>query len=434
MEEVCLVLNIFFINVNFVLVGEDGRVETKTFYSLDQAISHFKSKFKLKTNNEWKKGIRDNFVSYKGKYTLLDMKDDDDDEGTIVKIDDSLVTYAESKLDKPVFDLIKFIFDHDMFKTQMAKFELDVDELPLGKISKEQVQKGYEILKKIKKVIDGKEKGSIKELSGQFYTLIPHKFGRKVPVPIDNQELLQSKFELCNVLADIEVAQNIMKNVTTKEHPMDYRYKELDCTINVLDKNDIEYQYVKTYFENTKASYPRISIVDVFKIDRRTEKPRFDKFEHIEERKLLWHGTNVAVVVAILKTGLRIMPHSGGRVGRGIYFASLNEKSIQYVRSSGNYGFMFLAEVAIGKQHIITRDDPTIRKPPQGYDSVLAHGHIEPDPNCDVIHNFEGKDVVIPQGKPIKTKYQSSSFRHSEYLVYNEGQVRLRYLLKIKYN
>ena len=33
----------------------------------------------------------------------------------------------------------------------------------------------------------------------------------------------------------------------------------------------------------------------------------------------MWHGTNVAVVVAILKTGLRIMPHSGGRVGKGIY-------------------------------------------------------------------------------------------------------------------
>lgn len=50
----------------------------------------------------------------------------------------------------------------------------------------------------------------------------------------------------------------------------------------------------------------------------------------INHRKLLWHGTNVAVVAAILKTGLRIMPHSGGRVGRGIYFASENNKSAGY--------------------------------------------------------------------------------------------------------
>lgn len=62
---------------------------------------------------------------------------------------------------------------------------------------------------------------------------------------------------------------------------------------------------------------------------------RFKEHDKIKERKLLWHGTNVAVVAAILKTGLRIMPHSGGRVGRGIYFASENDKS-------AGYGILFI--------------------------------------------------------------------------------------------
>lgn len=57
---------------------------------------------------------------------------------------------------------------------------------------------------------------------------------------------------------------------------------------------------------------------------------RFSKHTHLGNRKLLWHGTNVAVVAAILKTGLRIMPHSGGRVGSGIYFASEQSKSAAY--------------------------------------------------------------------------------------------------------
>jgi len=57
---------------------------------------------------------------------------------------------------------------------------------------------------------------------------------------------------------------------------------------------------------------------------------RFAANKHIEHRKLLWHGTNVAVIAAILKSGLRIMPHSGGRVGKGIYFASENAKSACY--------------------------------------------------------------------------------------------------------
>jgi len=57
---------------------------------------------------------------------------------------------------------------------------------------------------------------------------------------------------------------------------------------------------------------------------------RFAAHDKLDNRKLLWHGTNVAVVVAILKSGLRIMPHSGGRVGKGIYFASENGKSSGY--------------------------------------------------------------------------------------------------------
>jgi poly [ADP-ribose] polymerase len=40
--------------------------------------------------------------------------------------------------------------------------------------------------------------------------------------------------------------------------------------------------------------------------------------DKLDNRRLLWHGTNVAVVAAVLKTGLRIMPtaSSGSRVGR----------------------------------------------------------------------------------------------------------------------
>ncbi len=70
---------------------------------------------------------------------------------------------------------------------------------------------------------------------------------------------------------------------------------------------------------------------------------RFAEHDDLDNRRLLWHGTNVAVVAAILKTGLRIMPHSGGRVGRGIYFASEHGKSAGYVSSTrSGIGIMFL--------------------------------------------------------------------------------------------
>jgi poly [ADP-ribose] polymerase 2/3/4 len=153
-----------------------------------------------------------------------------------------------------------------------------------------------------------------------------------------------------------------------------------------------------------------LELQEVWSVDRDGEDERTKENDYITNRKLLWHGTNVAVVAAILKSGLRIMPHSGGRVGRGIYFASENAKSANYgmcaagfltiaihsaffaalptqtraflvamchavgtTPESGGYtGIMFLVEVMLGKEHHITRDDSSLTKAPAGYDCVIA--------------------------------------------------------------
>ena len=79
------------------------------------------------------------------------------------------------------------------------------------------------------------------------------------------------------------------------------------------------------------------------------------------------------------------MPHSGGRVGSGIYLASENGKSAGYTACHGNVGVMFLCEAVLGDQKEINADgvvgwkekDPVSA---EGKDSVLAVGMTEPDP------------------------------------------------------
>jgi len=93
---------------------------------------------------------------------------------------------------------------------------------------------------------------------------------------------------------------------------------------------------------------------------------------------------------------------------------------------------MFLNEVAIGKEHHITRDDPSFTKPPNGYDSVIARGQTEPDPTKDSHLIINDKKVIVPQGKPLNMNI-SSSFSQSEYLIYKESQNHIRYLLKIEF-
>lgn len=217
-------------------------------------------------------------------------------------------------------------------------------------------------------------------------------------------------------------------------HPLDVNYGKLKADLRTLPKTSKDFKLIEKYLKNTGSTHQKLQIEEIFEVDRHDHKDRFALHDAITNRKLLWHGTNVAVVVAILSSGLRIMPHSGGRVGRGIYFASENSKSAGYVGRAGKTGFMFLVEVALGKEHHINKDDSSLRAAPAGYECIIAQGHTEPDPAEDETLEFDGKEVVVPCGKVIpQPKWSTSSFSQSEYLIYKESQQRIRYMLRLKW-
>ena len=126
------------------------------------------------------------------------------------------------------------------------------------------------------------------------------------------------------------------------------------------------------------------------------------------------------------------MPHSGGRVGAGIYLASMQEKSAQYTSSCGaKFACMFLCEGAIGKSHTVTSDGSHasgLKKAPKGYESVHAVGSITPASWTQM--DIDGTSVNVPD-KKAKNSGVSSSFHHDEFLVYDENQVRLRYVVTV---
>ena len=63
-------------------VGETGQSDMKRFRSQEEAEKAFCKKFRDKTSNKWEE--RENFVPAKGKYTLLEM--DDEDGGEEVRV------------------------------------------------------------------------------------------------------------------------------------------------------------------------------------------------------------------------------------------------------------------------------------------------------------------------------------------------------------
>ena len=434
-------------------VGEPGRNACKAARSLDAAITEFGKKFKSKTGNVWGQP----FVAKTKLYTQIEMDYTNQDEMAekLAQFDDEeddapkrKIVTAKSTLDKQTQEFISLIFNQQMFTEQMKSFDLNVKKMPLGQLSKKQIQDGYAVLEKVKKHLDsGSGISSLESLTNEFYTKIPHSFGRTRPPLLSDAEIVQQKMEMLAVLGDIEIAVNLgekktktKKNkkgeiVTEQPNPLDQHYESLKCDLEYVENGSDEFNLVQKYATNTASSYRKPKILSLWRVDRQNEGDRFSEHSDLGNRKLLWHGTNIAVVAAILNSGLRIMPHSGGRVGRGIYFASENGKSAAYVSCHSNgTGVMFLGEAALGKEHHIDTDDPSLRSAPAGYDSIVAQGRQEPDSKGDEEIELDGNTVVVPTGRPInRPKWNHSRFQNSEYLVYKESQARLRYVMTIEF-
>jgi len=439
-------------------VGEAGQQKQEGPFSDAQGELKFKSYFRSKTGWEWDDRA-DAPPAPAGKYGLVDMETDE--AAAKRQLAPAPVNGASSAhptpakqappatlpctLDTPTQALVDLIFEKETFESAMTALELDPQRLPLGALSKAQIERGEKALEAVEAALaKGTSRAELARLTSAFFTIIPHAFGRRAPPVLDTQEAVDVKFDMLNTLRDIDEANQMVTRAAAaagplpaRPHPADEKVQQLHCDLTTLAESDPELALIRTYLEHTKGGGGGRSLRTVWRVDRHGEAPRFAAHDALDNRRLLWHGTNVAVVAAILKSGLRIMPHSGGRVGKGIYLADMHEKSAGYVRPvptrggrGGHAAIMFLVEAALGKAHEVTADGEPSRytSAPAGCDSVLAVGRTQPDPTKDVRIKIDGRPVTMPQGARKDTGVQSS-FHHNEYLVYKETQHRIRYVL-----
>ena len=81
-------------------------------------------------------------------------------------------------------------------------------------------------------------------------------------------------------------------------------------------------------------------------------------------RKLLWHGSGMSNYLGIMSQGLRIAPpeapSTGYMFGKGVYFADLLSKSINYSHGYKSQ-LLLLCEVALGNQlELYQNEDVTL--------------------------------------------------------------------------
>lgn len=398
-------------------------------------IDSFKALYAEKTNNEWEN--RDSFKKFPNKFYPLDIDYGAEDEGGDVK--KITMRGSTSKLDKSVQDLVCMIFDVESMKKAMKEFEIDLKKMPLGKLSKKQIQSAYSVLTELQGLVE--KKGTATQFldgSNRFYTLIPHDFGMKKPPMLDTAEIIKTKTEMLDNLLEIEVAYSLLKGGDEGEDPIDAHYKKLKTEIKPLDKKCEEYARLLKYVQNTHAkthTMYELEVEEIFEIVREGESAKYKPFKELHNKMLLWHGSRTTNYGGILSQGLRIAPPeapvTGYMFGKGVYFADMVSKSANYCRTSKQdpLGLMLLCEVALGNMYELTHSE-FVNKLPKGKHSTKGIGMTCPNPKGD----YTSPDgVVIPIGEGSDANRGYSSLLYNEFIVYDTAQINMKYLLKMNF-
>ncbi len=277
-------------------------------------------------------------------------------------------------------------------------------ETPLGKISANQVAKGYRILDEIEHMLNQSSQ-SFEYLSNDFYSIIPVIFGNRV----DKQKMLINSFqklmerrEMLDVMNSIVDAQKNL-NATIEE-----KYKSLNATIEPASKE--ESARIKKFITSSQSPHHHFNIktLDVFTVKNMVGHDQFNPFK-VSTREL-FHGSRNCNMLGIMQHGLKIKPsaaiHTGSMFGEGIYFADQSSKSANYCWGFGSSdqsldtNFLLVCEVATGKIKEFTDPQYCLKSAPRGFNSVM--------------------------GK------RGSSLLHDEFIVYRENQAQITHIVEFQ--
>ena len=279
-------------------------------------------------------------------------------------------------------------------------------ETPLGSLSKSQIERGADALREIRFALARDHKDKIVPLTSRYYSLVPHRLGRWTDindVSINSLEKADTEEELLQLMRDVYHIQGDLESET------DRKYRALGASLSVVSPDDPAYRQVERRVLDTQSGRHgfKLRVNKIFTAELPEERKRFETDgKTVGNLQGLFHGTKNCNMAGILSRGLLIAPKSapvsGYMFGKGIYFADQSSKSAQYslmwANNKRDIGYLFLADVALGK--IKSETAPQYREEaPDGFHSVQG---------CKGTHLI-----------------------HNEFIIYKTSQCTLRYVAEI---
>jgi hypothetical protein len=379
------------------------------YLDLSAAEDAFYAEFYTHTGIQWSERLltasRPDYYSF----VLMNFNIEENEENTI------------SHCDPQVESVVKRIFDIALCrKTE----ELDGKKLPLGMLSLTQIQKAYVVLQEALDALDVDREGGLDIFTEKYYTLIPTRRSKGLE-PINSRETIQEKIDL---LKELEQFYYIHKN---QNLCLQSKYLSLNCNLCPVDSQTRT--MIENYLTDNRGQHNmKLSYYEAYSVERASEQKAYHRWETLHNKQLLWHGTKMSNVVGILTNGLCINPIipvaiTGKMFGQGLYFANVPTKSAGYLRISSGIGAMFLCEVALGNMYELKQSQSVAL--PSGKHSVKGLGRYTP--LTDTYYNIHN-DVTVPLGKIQENKDDQLHLQYDEFVIYDQSQVKLKYLVLVK--
>eukprot|EP01117_Protostelium_nocturnum_P007192 TRINITY_DN2577_c0_g4_i1.p1 TRINITY_DN2577_c0_g4~~TRINITY_DN2577_c0_g4_i1.p1 ORF type:complete len:545 (+),score=144.46 TRINITY_DN2577_c0_g4_i1:153-1637(+) len=332
-----------------------------------------------------------------------------------------------------VCELIRLFSDENAMKRALRSNGLDLEKFTLKNLTKQRLDDGLKELKKIEKVFNEPNEDPLDLLlfSHTFYKLFPPArpylpLTSPFPPVIQTQQQLSSKMKLLenlsmlyNGIEAIEEARNEPSSVPFERRLMN----NLGVSIRLMDKFHPKWDSITQYIKNTIEGSP-FQVQNVFSVEHLGEDVELQK----ENRLLLCRGVSSYKHLGILRSE-NDQKHSA--TANALLFSDIFYSSIEeaYNGEESSTVCIHLEEVALGNAF---EGDFILKELPNGFDSVICRGSFGPDFTQNV-KTEEGYSIPVGKPRPFYTR-SSLAASFSRYFVYNQDQIKLRFLALIKFS
>ncbi|KAH0626286.1 hypothetical protein JD844_001196 [Phrynosoma platyrhinos] len=213
--------------------------------------------------------------------------------------------------------------------------------------------------------------------------------GLKTPPLIRTENELKEKLQLLEALSEIRIGIKAVRSERLdQEHPLDQNYRGLNCELQPLERDK---RYLSSTHAPTHKDYT-MTLMEVFVLKKESA------------------GSDSAFRSEL--------------PNRANYCFATREKDI---------GLLLLSEVALGECNELLEANPEAERLLAGKHSTKGLGKLAP--SLDNSATLYG--AVVPLGPPIETGVLNPhgyTLNYNEFIVYDPRQVRMKYLLKVRFN